>query len=66
MSTAPKPAPIPFHTIVEMERELIVLAMRQTLGNKDGAAWLLGISRSTLYRKLASYEVLPAEWAQSR
>lgn len=49
-----------------MERELIVLAMRQTLGNKDGAAWLLGISRSTLYRKLASYEVLPEEWAQSR
>lgn len=49
-------------TLVEMERAAIIAALRHTRGNMDGAAWLLGIGRSTLYRKVRSYEIVPSEY----
>ena len=43
-------------TLRETERRLIVQTLKQTGGNKSGAARILGISRPTLDKKLASYE----------
>jgi two-component system, NtrC family, response regulator AtoC len=39
-------------TLVELERQRIVEALRRTAGRKGKAAELLGMSRSTLWRKL--------------
>ena len=43
-----------FLTLAEMERIHILEALRQTSGNKELAAKLLGIGRSTLFRKLTT------------
>lgn len=40
-----------------MEKNAILSALRFTSGNKDLTAKLLGISRSTLFRKLKSYKI---------
>lgn len=42
-------------TLHELEREYILESLRQTLGNKTRAAELLGLDRTTLYRKLDEY-----------
>ncbi len=42
-------------TLHELEREYILEALRQTVGNKTRAAELLGLDRTTLYRKLDEY-----------
>jgi transcriptional regulator with PAS, ATPase and Fis domain len=44
-------------TLMELERDAILGAVTQARGNLTGAARLLGISRSTLYRKAARYEL---------
>ncbi len=41
----------------ELEQELFTYAMRHVKGNRTHAAAMLGISRSTLQRKLAYYEI---------
>ena len=41
------------------EREVILIALKETRGNKSKAAKLLGICRSTLYLKLAKYNLNP-------
>jgi transcriptional regulator of acetoin/glycerol metabolism len=41
--------------LVELEREAIVGALAATGGNKARAAALLGIDRTTLYRKLKDH-----------
>ena len=41
----------------EMEQPLFETVMRQTQGNQSRAAEILGISRSTLRKKLAMYEI---------
>jgi DNA-binding NtrC family response regulator len=48
-------------TIEEMERRFILRALRETNGDKLAAARLLGIGKTTLYRKLKQYgpEVRP-------
>ena len=43
--------------IADAEKELIRNALRETQGNKSNAAGKLGISRRTLYRKLAEYQL---------
>ncbi|HIN85003.1 MAG TPA: sigma-54-dependent Fis family transcriptional regulator, partial [Myxococcales bacterium] len=45
-------------TIKESERESIVAALSRTHGHKAQAASLLGMSRSTLWRKLREYQLL--------
>jgi DNA-binding NtrC family response regulator len=46
--------------LVELERRAILRALRETSGDKLAAARLLGIGKTTLYRKLKQYD------AQSR
>lgn len=53
------PAPTPPDdtvTIAELEKRAILAALRRTGGNRSAAASELGISRRTLYNKLAEYE----------
>lgn len=55
-SSAPA-APNGITRIDDAEKELIRNALRETGGNKSLAAEKLGISRRTLYRKLAEYQL---------
>ena len=43
--------------VEELERELFNYAVQHTEGNRTHAAAMLGISRSTLQRKLAYYNI---------
>jgi transcriptional regulator of acetoin/glycerol metabolism len=52
----------PVKTMVEAMREAIVAALRASGGNIDGAAWMLNVSRSTVYRKIRELEIEPREW----
>jgi DNA-binding NtrC family response regulator len=45
----------------ELERRAILRTLRQTTGNKLAAARILGIGKTTLYRKLKQYHMEPAE-----
>lgn len=40
------------------DKERILRALKQANGNRSGAAELLGISRTTLYRKMTEYGLL--------
>lgn len=51
------PAPDEITTLEEMERRAILRALRETNGDKLVAARLLGIGKTTLYRKLKQYSV---------
>jgi len=50
-------APIEVLPLVEVERRHIMRALEYTKGDRAVAAGLLGIGRTTLYRKLKEYEV---------
>jgi transcriptional regulator with PAS, ATPase and Fis domain len=54
------PSPLP-QRIAELERESIRSALAATGGNKVSAAKLLGISRATLYEKLAAMRGSPRD-----
>jgi DNA-binding NtrC family response regulator len=43
-------------TLEELEREHILGVLKQSAGNRERAAAILGISSRTLYRKLREYE----------
>ena len=45
----------------EQEKERIRRALEQANGNRNIAARLLGIGRSTLYRKMLEYGITPSE-----
>ncbi len=47
-------------SLEEAEKKTIVQALRASNGNKSEAARRLGITRRTLYKKLAKYEI--TEW----
>jgi transcriptional regulator of acetoin/glycerol metabolism len=50
-------APPGLSRIAELERDAIIKALRDAAGNKQAAAERLGMSRSTLYRKLGAYGI---------
>jgi DNA-binding NtrC family response regulator len=45
--------------LAEVERRAVLHAFRQTGGDKHAAARLLGIGKTTLYRKLKEYATTP-------
>ena len=49
-------------TLRDQERSAIIDAIRACDGNKTAAARRLKIAKSTLFQKLASYEIEPSEW----
>lgn len=55
---------LPGLSMVEVQRAAIVTALRHCGGSKDGAAFVLGIARSTLYRKIRAFEIQPEEWSR--
>lgn len=56
-ATAPALAPVPVVPLAELERQAILRALEYTKGDRLTAASLLGIGRTTLYRKLKEYEL---------
>jgi len=56
-SAAPRPAKPVLRTLADVEREHIELVLRESQGNVVAAAKVLGISRTTLYKKIADYEI---------
>ncbi len=68
---SPMPVPVPSHAadssgetfltpvlpLAEMEKRAIVNALQYTKGDRVMAAQLLGIGRTTLYRKIKEYEI---------
>jgi transcriptional regulator of acetoin/glycerol metabolism len=50
-------APPGLSRMAELERDAILNALRDAAGNKQAAAERLGLSRSTLYRKLGAYGI---------
>ena len=57
--SAPEPTAPPVEKLDDMERKMIVAALREAGGNKNAAARLLGIDRQRLYRRLAKYDIEP-------
>ncbi len=47
----------PGMTMAEIEKQVIVAALRETRGNRRKAAEILDIGERTLYRKLKEYEL---------
>lgn len=45
----------------ELERRAIIRTLRETNGDKVAASKILGIGKTTLYRKLKQYDVVPVE-----
>jgi DNA-binding protein Fis len=45
--------------LAEIEKELLLRAMRRARGNKSRAASLLGLSRQRLIRRLAQFGLAP-------
>lgn len=54
---APDAAPSPIIPLTQMERKAIIDALAYTKGDRAIAASLLGIGRTTLYRKLKEYQL---------
>jgi two-component system response regulator HydG len=59
---APAAVSVQVQSIAEMERQAILATLRQVSGDKVRAARLLGIGKTTLYRKLKEYGVTDAEF----
>ncbi|MGE5621950.1 MAG: sigma-54 interaction domain-containing protein [Bacillota bacterium] len=54
----PKPVRPLAEAIADLEKSIICSALESAAGNKAMAARLLGISRATLYQKIADYQLL--------
>lgn len=57
VDAAPPAGPAPIVTIADMEKHAILETIRQLKGDKLMAARLLGIGKTTLYRKLKEYGI---------
>ena len=56
----------PVHSLVEAERQAIVSACRAANGNLTEAARLLGIGRTTLWRKMKELEIRAESFIATR
>jgi len=56
-SDSPVPDPVRILPLAEVERKAIIDTLNQLNGNKQMAAQLLGIGKTTLYRKLKEYGI---------
>ncbi len=65
LSATAHASPSPIRPIAEMEREAIFEALAHVKGDKLQAARLLGIGKTTLYRKLKEYAFSAAEVSSS-
>ncbi len=54
-----------YFSLTMMKRKLIIDALRACGGNKQRAAELLEIGRTTLYRKMKELEIQSWEWVRS-
>ena len=54
LHSPPRPAGL---FLPAVEKETILKALEQTRGDRSGAAQVLGIGRTTLYRKLKEYKI---------
>ena len=61
METAPEPTPGGLVSLSELERRHIENVLRAVEGNRQEAARILGIDRTTLYRKLRQFTTHDAE-----
>jgi DNA-binding NtrC family response regulator len=52
-----KKTAIPFETLEEMEKQMIITTLKKEKGNMSLAAKKLGITRQTLYNKLNKYGI---------
>lgn len=55
------PSPDETVELKELERRAVVRALRETGGDKTAAARLLGIGKTTLYRKVKEYDLNPRD-----
>lgn len=53
-----KSASLEGRSLADIEREAIIVALRENRGNKKRSAEQLGIDRRTLYNKLAAYQIV--------
>jgi DNA-binding NtrC family response regulator len=58
VTAPPAPAQLGIIPLMEMEKHAILHALEYTKGDRVMAAYLLGIGRTTLYRKLKEYRVI--------
>jgi len=61
-AATPPPAGVPGASLETMERQHIVLTLRQVNGHRGKAAALLAIDPKTLYRKIIGYQIRPEEF----
>jgi transcriptional regulator of acetoin/glycerol metabolism len=52
-------APLPDSQPPSFSKQALVAALEKTMWNKSRAARLLGISRRTIYRRIAEYKITP-------
>jgi transcriptional regulator with PAS, ATPase and Fis domain len=57
LDTKPMESNVPAGSIVEAEKNSICNALEETKGNREKAAEILGISKSTLWRKIKAYRL---------
>jgi DNA-binding NtrC family response regulator len=62
LGSTPPPAASSSGSLETMERQHIVAVLRQVNGHRGKAAALLAIDPKTLYRKINSYGIVPAEF----
>ena len=62
LGSSPPPAASSSGSLETMERQHIVAVLRQVNGHRGKAAALLAIDPKTLYRKINSYGIVPAEF----